>query len=500
MFKKKNDKGLSLIELIVSIAILAIVVLPLLTAFLVSLRTNAKAKEKLRAVEIAHNFMEGMEATPVTEILTQLNYPKDKFNLLANYDDTLVSYEFLDNGSEYTRAIRMEDISPEIANRDKLVTGSIVRYGLDDYKFVAHDNGKYYFYLTNIPSDGKRKRYSAMITIDAATDVTTKGTAKQKYNSFSVTDMESMDPRYDAFSSDIITTSKLLTDINLQQSLHMTYDDLKYLTRTIRITIEHPNENSNEAKVTVAYSYKCKDYPVVDAEGNPVLEIDTETLKKQKLESFDFPTDACTNKEDYTIVLYDNSGAKASADNYLKNVYLFYQPWYVSTQTDPLSMKDNIIIDNLDDYDCTVKLIKQKWINDAELGLAEQNYHVKVELNEGIRSGTAHVKFETNLGTNISDDDSFTDLAAANQAVYVYNRSTITASNIYNAAHPSPAVSKDTCKLWVSTGFGIDEERDRLYDVTVDIYPNPDDMKTQLNEIHGKSVQPIVTLSGGLMD
>ena len=52
MQKKMDNKGLTLLELIVSIAILAIVVLPLLTAFLVSLKTNVKAKEKLRESEM----------------------------------------------------------------------------------------------------------------------------------------------------------------------------------------------------------------------------------------------------------------------------------------------------------------------------------------------------------------------------------------------------------------------------------------------------------------
>ena len=45
-YKNKTVKGFTLIELVVSIVILAIVVLPILTAFVISARTNTKAKSK----------------------------------------------------------------------------------------------------------------------------------------------------------------------------------------------------------------------------------------------------------------------------------------------------------------------------------------------------------------------------------------------------------------------------------------------------------------------
>jgi prepilin-type N-terminal cleavage/methylation domain-containing protein len=70
MKNQKKQGGFSLVELIVAIAIMAIIVLPLLRAFLVSAKTNAKAKGQLQATEAAQNVMETIEATSLDDLLT----------------------------------------------------------------------------------------------------------------------------------------------------------------------------------------------------------------------------------------------------------------------------------------------------------------------------------------------------------------------------------------------------------------------------------------------
>lgn len=78
MRKLRNNKGISLVELIVTVAILAVIVLPLLRAFVVSANTNAKAKEKLRTTEVAQNIMEGFELESLESVAYQMNYPANE--------------------------------------------------------------------------------------------------------------------------------------------------------------------------------------------------------------------------------------------------------------------------------------------------------------------------------------------------------------------------------------------------------------------------------------
>lgn len=489
MKKRKHNQGLTLIELIVSIAILAIVVLPLLTAFVVSLKTNAKAKEKMRAIDIAHNFMEGMESTPVTEVMTQLSYPSDKFNLLANHAG-LSSMEVLDDGTTYKNVRKIEDIPEDVVNREALFDGSVFRYGMDDYKFLGQKSDKYYFYVGNIPSD--KKRYAAMVSIESSKVAVTRNSIGKKYNDFTVADIEAINTRYDAVNTDIVTNAELIADMNLQESLNMTEADLNKVKRTITVKIEHPDAKKRDSKVTLSYSYHCENLLVKDSEGNVVTVSGNNVYR-----TFDFPKSGFVNEDKYIQVIYDNSSVPVTEDSMLKNVYLFYQPWYTSQQLDILQRKDNIYIDNSNDYDCTVRIVKQRWVDDDVLGALEREYHMRVDIKESVRTGNAHVKIETNLGTNISDDDTmYPDIETAGQATYVYNSGVVDSAKIYNAANEGGTLKKEDAKLWVSTKFGKQEVRDRLYDVKVDIYPvdaNPDD-------IYSGAVKPIVSLTGGLID
>ena len=66
--KNSSNKGFSLVEIIVAIAILAVIVLPLLNAFVTSSKLNVKSKDKLMAVETAKNIMEEMRGYKLNEI------------------------------------------------------------------------------------------------------------------------------------------------------------------------------------------------------------------------------------------------------------------------------------------------------------------------------------------------------------------------------------------------------------------------------------------------
>lgn len=58
------------------------------------------------------------------------------------------------------------------------------------------------------------------------------------------------------------------------------------------------------------------------------------------------------------MVIYDNSSD--TVNHNLRNVYLFYNPWYTSTGTLYNTCNDVIIINNKDKLDCTVNIVKQK--------------------------------------------------------------------------------------------------------------------------------------------
>ena len=59
----KIKKGFTLIELVISLTILSVIVIPLSTMFTQSLKTNSSAKVKIRANEVAQQIMERIKAS-----------------------------------------------------------------------------------------------------------------------------------------------------------------------------------------------------------------------------------------------------------------------------------------------------------------------------------------------------------------------------------------------------------------------------------------------------
>ena len=120
---RKDNRGMTLIELLVAITMLAVVVSPFLNTFLISARQNNKARETLRATTVAQNLMEGLKAFTVEQVCRQVNsdvadsklyYPTyqahQEFpdaNGKTSWKDTAAEYEFQNTPSnKYTLGIQ----------------------------------------------------------------------------------------------------------------------------------------------------------------------------------------------------------------------------------------------------------------------------------------------------------------------------------------------------------------------------------------------------------
>lgn len=68
---KLNRKGMSLIEVIVAIAILAVVIVPTLRIFASTAGTNFRSRQRQRATSVAEGTMESLKAYSMSEICTQ---------------------------------------------------------------------------------------------------------------------------------------------------------------------------------------------------------------------------------------------------------------------------------------------------------------------------------------------------------------------------------------------------------------------------------------------
>jgi len=79
MNRRKNNKGFTLVELILAMTVLAIIVIPLLRAFVASALTNNKAAKVQRATACAQNFIENLKSSTVSDMaLSVYGYSADE--------------------------------------------------------------------------------------------------------------------------------------------------------------------------------------------------------------------------------------------------------------------------------------------------------------------------------------------------------------------------------------------------------------------------------------
>ncbi len=454
---KNDDRGVTLVEIIVSIAILAIIVLPFLNAFVTATKTNVKAKNEMNATHLATNIMEGIEKNSMKTLAYQFNYPSEYFDVADgfNISDGSSACELLKKSDKFDNVKRLEDISAEIVNKDDVITSCIhktdAKAKIGDaslWNFRESDAHKYYFYMSGVQSG--TKKYNALVTVDAKSDAESDNKVR-KYNMDEVADMSAMDANFDCMSADKYSATNIISAFNnMNPGFSVQQSDIK---RTIKIDIEKSGAASNKAtKVTVSYSYSIKN-----------------GVKKT------FPDPNSALKDDYTMVIYDNSSD--TVNHNLRNVYLFYNPWYTSTGNTWDTANDVIIVNNKDKVDCTVNIVKQKTISDqSELSTKESTYKAYVKVSEpGNRTGHAYTHIATNLNVNMGAPD---NPLQPGQAIYGFNNNVI--QNDVKAIVDIKNLTKSKAS-------------ERLYDVKVDIYES----KASLDDIF-KDKDPVVTMTGSM--
>lgn len=70
--KKDNNKGFSLIEIIVTIAVLALVVAPFLRSFFLSMNINSDARKLQNASMVSQDIMEQFKANSIEDMIEKV--------------------------------------------------------------------------------------------------------------------------------------------------------------------------------------------------------------------------------------------------------------------------------------------------------------------------------------------------------------------------------------------------------------------------------------------
>lgn len=364
--KGLNNRGISLVEVIISITILAVVTLPVLHTLVMSARYNGKARERQRVTTSAESIMESFKAYELQEIYAQFQDGSFRGCALPLEGGGVLKVQRVDASGN--------DIGVTIESDGKLTD-------------ISADEA-YVYSIANLINESQR--YDARVTVKAVPD---------KIN-MNVIELKDFNPYRDAIIKSIGATSDFsevikkdfkdndyvdafLNELNDKDksAVVFTEDNIDYtylsvVARTIQLSLY---ENCGNAVVSyrINVRYKVKEYPyqLVAGDTTSILTLDT---------------------TEYSVEVEGETQAYNNPKDKLDRVFFYYYPVYYAGE-DSIEIT-NSLTNSVDMY--VVKQIMPS-VNMAILQTQEASYTGRVSY-----SGSGSVKLYHNFNENLSGNSS----------------------------------------------------------------------------------------------
>lgn len=355
--RKSNNKGLTLIEVIVAVAVLSIAILPLLYSFVYTAKFNMKSREKQRATSAAQAIVEKYKAYSIDDIndgftngtfdvgKQGISTTSTQFNMVAGATEI----KYVMKGVNFESAA-----TDDKSSYDALIT--VNRHDPSDTKYTGA-----FFEI-----DGNDRNCDAVYRVNE--------------------DLDSAN--YQAAVSAVKGAWQALTDKGPGEPSEFTKLDVIRFKRNLVLTI---SKSGSVYKISpsLSYTYAAQD-TYRDASGaSKVFRVNPTTLNIDLSSVF---SDG---------LLYDNTNTVGSGAT-LKRFYIYYFPIYSTTGTE-LELKDNIEVLNYTGETIDVYLYKQKPVTmtDAAITTAENQLFNKTRTN--VKFVSSPVNLYQNLDTNIGN-------------------------------------------------------------------------------------------------
>ena len=436
--KKRDNRGMSLIEVVVAIAILSIVMLTVLHSFVYSARYNARSRERQQTTAAAQTVMENFKAYSVQEIFDKCAATPGSFTLSGGEGEVRAGspggdMEFAIMGMYYQN--QRYDVKVNLTSHNSLAA---------DVDTLLYSN--------------PTQEHAAAYVGDAGTDVAALRGIMEEVAA-------------------VWTQREQGARPGDRSRTHITRRELK-------VDITHSSSGGNYvAQVSCTYFYDVTGYPYIkDAYGG------TDTFDI----SGEYPVDLSGT---------GGAGAGSAREIYnqgssLECLNLYYYPAYSYVPGDPGTGvpdadsqvrvgEDHIYINNYSDTDVRCYIYKQKnlAVSDARLSTSENVYKVNLHLTN------AYV-YNDNLNTVLGNDEGSLTDSRINVSVTGrggrYHGIGYVAAGIHESNMGIPAMPMPTDMPTETV-----EKKRLMYDVLISVY-NQGDLEsggTALSTLEGTIIE-----------
>ena len=506
--KKKNNSGMTLIEVIVAVSIFSIAAVVLLRAFVTSGVINRKSELYLEATTVAQNIMEEVKAKNFAEVSLAFNYPVDstasgggktRLSFLNSQikrvkDGSLGVSEVIKDGDGY-KPVHIYNGKTDGEDTSRVTASVISTDNGKTYKFNPRETGenasKYYFQLTDLKND--QESFDALIEFDGSksSGYSKKTATNNDYgkNDYLMPNISKLDTKTNAFlimdknwdenaMKEIVTGQKEYADKLYSEDKNTENaagsDEPEKLDadavygQTKRTLYVRITESSGTIKAEARYTLSAYNY--VKNGGTKYERMDICPCNGRSLTT-DETIDGCfcTYRSAY-VPFYS-----ADAGSELKNLYIFYYPNYNSrSSVNPL---DEIVLDNTTNYPVQLYVTKQRDEAAGTPTAAQENsYRMSLTVKESPSSlgktnwntnpslYKAQTKLRTNLDYNISDLDKILTRPKISQMKLSYQ------AVRDNGTNERKLTGTSAKKVLDCNGLDDRKESDRIYTAKVSVY------------------------------
>ena len=434
---RQDNRGMTLVELLIAIVILAIITVPLLHAFVSSARINMDARKRLRLTTVAQDVMEGLRADSLAELAEEFNYPipVGPYRGFHVINRSLVEGSISENrcsidpDGNVTNLIAVDPASSDPAKTPSSVPGvSSVSHNFvpRDGSIASRNDGKFYFSMQDVKVENMgtpNYKVDVLIEVDATPYRSTArggaGTVSNDtalHNDSKFVDIKDMSDKCD----------------------YMFYLDLeRYLTKNCPGT-----------------GYTSKDvYSFIDLKLEPVVG-GTGAKASISLSVYKASNMTLLFTEDLTPI----------TRNETRNIYILYYPTYTHS-----SNPDKITFTNDTTENVNLCIVKQYDSTDADiranLNDYERDYKCILTINDTGKRTVVRSNLDYNLYEIINNEGSLVKINEMSHSV--------------SSAHipaPAPQVTLNYPGIdpgdrdMYLTSLGGSVVTDRLYDVRVFVY------------------------------